>query len=162
MRRRVAWLRLTVLAAVLELIAPAREVASPGGGDCDGARLSRRACADRAYGGPLTANSSGPEVEARWPEPVHGTRRAQFASSLPFGISLALAPRAFPPHCSEPRLLGPRPARRAVVVVQLPKARGGHVGAPRLKIMEAAVAAISPAFLILAPRIRAEQDPAGL
>ena len=44
----------------------------------------------------------------------------------------------------------------------IPKARGGDVGAPRFEIMEAAVAPTGPAFLVIAPRVRAEQDTAGL
>ena len=54
-----------------------------------------------------------------------------------------------------------RPARRAVVVVQLAKTRGGDVGAPRLGIMKAAVAPTGPTFLVVAPRVRAEEDSAG-
>lgn len=40
--------------------------------------------------------------------------------------------RTFAPNCDEPWLLSARSPRRAVVVVQLPKTRVSHVGAPCL------------------------------
>ena len=75
---------------------------------------------------------------------------------------LWLIPRALAPDRGQPRLLRPRPARRTVVVVQLAKSRGGDVGPPRFEIMKAAVTPTGPTFLVVATRVRAEQDPAGL
>ena len=44
----------------------------------------------------------------------------------------------------------------------LPKPRGGDVRSPRFEVVEAAVAAPGPAFLVVASRVRAERHPVGL
>src|SRR5215468_3652450 len=67
---------------------------------------------------------------------------------------------ALTPHGREPGLPLAREAGWAVVVAQLVEAGGGDVAAPRLEVEEAAVAAAAPAFLVVAARVRAEQDAA--
>ena len=44
----------------------------------------------------------------------------------------------------------------------LPKPRGGDVRSPRFEVVEAAVAAPGPAFLVVASQVRAERHPVGL
>ena len=43
----------------------------------------------------------------------------------------------------------------------VPETRGADVGAPRFEIMEATVAPTGPAFLVVTPGVRTEQDAAG-
>src|SRR5690349_16620220 len=62
------------------------------------------------------------------------------------------------PHGGEPGLLVARQAGRPVVVPQLDEAGGSHLAAPGVEIEEAAVATAAEAFLVVPPRIRAEQD----
>ena len=66
------------------------------------------------------------------------------------------------------------PAREVVVVrprggpigglveLDVERVPGRGVGAPRFEIVEAAVAPTGPTFLVVAPRVRAEQDATGL
>src|SRR5260370_38887735 len=66
------------------------------------------------------------------------------------------------PHAGEPRLPLTRQAGGPVIVLDFDEAHARHISTPCFEIMENAVAAVAPAFLIRAARVGAEQHAAGL
>src|SRR5436305_1189305 len=88
-----------------------------------------------------------------------GPRRSRMSrSSVGFAGGRRKHGLCLSPHGGEPGLLVARQAGRPVVVPQLDEAGGGHLAAPGVEIEEAAVATAAEAFLVVPPRIRAEQD----
>src|SRR5208337_4068576 len=61
------------------------------------------------------------------------------------------------PDARQPWLLFAWRAVRAVIMRQLNESGRGHVAAPRLEIVKHTVAPATPAFLVVAARVRAEQ-----
>src|SRR5437867_12880608 len=63
-----------------------------------------------------------------------------------------------PPDARQPGLSFARQAIRAVIVAQLDEPGDRHIAAPSVKIMIRAVAPLALAFLVMATRLRAEEN----
>src|SRR3974377_1272024 len=62
------------------------------------------------------------------------------------------------PDARSPGLSFARQSGGAVIVINLNESGGGYIAAPSIKVMIHAVAPTIPAFLVVAARVRAEQD----
>ena len=92
-------------------------------------------------------------VAERW-DALDGARQG-LMSDIPHWPATSLGGR-LPPHAGEPRLLLARQACGPVKVLEFEESRIRHVLAPCCPIVECAVAAVAPAFLIRTAGIGAE------